>query len=83
MSDWKSDRIGSALRGENPTVLARLPASFAVIGDVQWLPGYSVLDALTAERREERYRPAPALTRLVWSGRLGRQTGAGFFVYDE
>jgi diadenosine tetraphosphate (Ap4A) HIT family hydrolase len=43
MSDWKSDRIGSALRGENPTVLARLPASFAVIGDVQWLPGYSVL----------------------------------------
>jgi diadenosine tetraphosphate (Ap4A) HIT family hydrolase len=43
MSDWKSDRIGSALRGENPTVLCRLPASFAVIGDVQWLPGYSVL----------------------------------------
>jgi diadenosine tetraphosphate (Ap4A) HIT family hydrolase len=24
-------------------VLARLPASFAVIGDVQWLPGYCVL----------------------------------------
>jgi diadenosine tetraphosphate (Ap4A) HIT family hydrolase len=43
MSDWKSDRIGSAVRGENPTVLCRLPASFAVIGDVQWLPGYSVL----------------------------------------
>jgi 3-hydroxybutyryl-CoA dehydrogenase len=42
-----------------------------------------VLDALAAERREERYRPAPALTRLVWSGRLGRQTGAGFFVYEE
>jgi len=43
MSDWRADRIGSALRGENPTVLARLPASFAVIGDVQWLPGYCVL----------------------------------------
>ena len=43
MSDWRSDRIGSALRAENPTVLARLPASFAVIGDVQWLPGYCVL----------------------------------------
>lgn len=43
MSDWRFDRIGSALRGENPTVLARLPASFAVIGDVQWLPGYCVL----------------------------------------
>ncbi len=43
VSDWRADRIGSALRGENPTVLARLPAGFAVIGDVQWLPGYCVL----------------------------------------
>lgn len=43
MNEWRADRIGTALRGENPTVLARLPASFAVIGDVQWLPGYSVL----------------------------------------
>lgn len=43
MSDWRNDRIGAALRGANPTVLARLPASFAVIGDVQWLPGYCVL----------------------------------------
>ncbi len=43
VTDWKRDRIGSALRGENPTVMARLPASFAVMGDVQWLPGYCVL----------------------------------------
>ncbi|MGW1495433.1 HIT family protein [Streptomyces sp. NPDC002402] len=41
--DWRADRIGSALRGENPTVLRRLDAGFAVIGDVQFLPGYSVL----------------------------------------
>ncbi|MGI5193421.1 diadenosine tetraphosphate hydrolase [Streptomyces sp. CA-288835] len=41
--DWRSDRIGSALRGVNPTVLRRLAAGFAVIGDVQFLPGYSVL----------------------------------------
>jgi diadenosine tetraphosphate (Ap4A) HIT family hydrolase len=41
--DWKKDRIGSSLRGENPTVLRRLEAGFAVIGDVQFLPGYSVL----------------------------------------
>ncbi len=40
---WRQDRIGSALRGENPTVLRRLDAGFAVIGDVQFLPGYSVL----------------------------------------
>ncbi|MGI8722536.1 MAG: hypothetical protein ACR2JG_09940, partial [Geodermatophilaceae bacterium] len=43
MSDWRLDRIGSAARGENPTVLARLPAGLAVIGDVQWLPGYCLL----------------------------------------
>ncbi|WP_030775981.1 HIT family protein [Streptomyces sp. NRRL S-920] len=41
--DWKRDRIGSALRGENPSVLRRLGAGFAAMGDVQFLPGYSVL----------------------------------------
>ena len=43
MTDWRADRIGTALRGENPTVVKRLPGGFAVIGDVQWLPGYCVL----------------------------------------
>ncbi|MGQ4485648.1 diadenosine tetraphosphate hydrolase [Streptomyces sp. SAS_281] len=41
--DWRQDRIGTALRGGNPTVLRRLKAGFAAIGDVQFLPGYSVL----------------------------------------
>jgi diadenosine tetraphosphate (Ap4A) HIT family hydrolase len=54
MSDWRTDRIGSALRGENPTVMAHLAGGFAVIGDVQWLPGYCVL--LTDD---------PAVTRLT------------------
>ena len=43
----------------------------------------AVLDALVDERREERYRAAPALRRLALSGRLGRQTGEGFFAYDD
>jgi hypothetical protein len=64
MTDWRSDRIGSALRGENPTVLARLPASFAVIGDVQWLPGYCVLLA-----------DNPA---VCWLSELPRSMGADF-----
>lgn len=41
--DWKSDRIGAALRGENPTVLHRTRSGFAVLGDAQFLPGYCVL----------------------------------------
>jgi 3-hydroxybutyryl-CoA dehydrogenase len=43
----------------------------------------AVLDALSDERREERYRAAPALRQLAWSGRLGRQTGQGFFSYED
>jgi diadenosine tetraphosphate (Ap4A) HIT family hydrolase len=43
MADWRSDRIGAAHRGENPMVMARMRCGFAVIGDTQQLPGYSVL----------------------------------------
>jgi 3-hydroxybutyryl-CoA dehydrogenase len=42
----------------------------------------TVLEALCEEYREERYRPAPALRRLVLAERLGRDTGAGFFEYE-
>jgi 3-hydroxybutyryl-CoA dehydrogenase len=41
----------------------------------------AVLDGLSEEYREERYRAAPMLRRLVRDGRLGRDTGAGFFEY--
>lgn len=57
VDDWRMDRIGSALRGENPTVLRRLNAGFAVIGDVQFLPGYSVL--LADDPRVERLSDLP------------------------
>ena len=42
----------------------------------------AVLDTLQSEYREERYRAAPELRRLVREGRLGRVSGAGFFSYD-
>lgn len=43
MQDWQENRIKSALNGTNPLVMAELPGGFAVIGDTQFLPGYSVL----------------------------------------
>lgn len=43
----------------------------------------SVLDALVMERGEERYRAAPILRRLAWSGRLGRSTSEGFFSHER
>jgi diadenosine tetraphosphate (Ap4A) HIT family hydrolase len=35
--------IAAALRGENPKVMARMRSGFAVIGDTQHPPGYSLL----------------------------------------
>ncbi|MEU3837657.1 HIT family protein [Streptomyces microflavus] len=60
--DWRSDRIGAALKGDNPTVLRRLAAGFAVIGDVQFLPGYSVL--LVDEPHVQRLSDLPKSKRL-------------------
>jgi diadenosine tetraphosphate (Ap4A) HIT family hydrolase len=60
MSDWTTDRVGSAERGENPTVLARMATGWAVIGDTQHLSGYCLLlysgeaDHLTDLPRRER-----------------------------
>ncbi|MFJ2771038.1 diadenosine tetraphosphate hydrolase [Streptomyces sp. NPDC087300] len=84
--DWRTDRVGAALRGENPTVLRRLTAGFAVIGDVQFLPGYSVLlvDEPDAQRLSDLPRPK-RLSFLSDMDRLGeaveracRRTYPGF-----
>lgn len=64
VADWRVNRIESALRGENPTVLRRLPAGFAVIGDVQFLPGYSVL--LVDDPAVERLSDLPRDKRLAF-----------------
>lgn len=59
---FKADRIGSALRGENPTMLTRMRSGFVFMMDVQFLPGWCVLTAypqvkdltaLPAEKRME------------------------------
>ena len=41
--NWKEDRIGSAVRGENPAVLLKMKSGFAVLADAQFLPGYCIL----------------------------------------
>lgn len=41
--DYRDDYVGTALAGTNPMVLRRMRAGFAVIADVQHLPGYCVL----------------------------------------
>ncbi|WP_063782708.1 HIT family protein [Streptomyces sp. WM6368] len=68
--DWRKDRIGTALRGENPTVLRRLDAGFAVIGDVQFLPGYSVL--LADDPAVERLSDLPREKRLAFLSDMDR-----------
>ncbi|MFF9365193.1 diadenosine tetraphosphate hydrolase [Streptomyces griseoluteus] len=67
---WRTDRIGAALRGQNPTVLRRLEAGFAVIGDVQFLPGYSVL--LVDEPGVQRLSDLPRAKRLSFLSDMDR-----------
>jgi hypothetical protein len=71
IDDWKQDRIRAAHDGRNSTVLAKLPESFAVIGDAQYLPGYCVLlvddpavDRLTDLPRDRRLRFLESMDRL-------------------
>ena len=65
-----ADRVELARRGGNDAVICRLPSGWAVIGDVQFLPGYSLLlpdpvvsslNDLADERRAEFLRD---MTRL-------------------
>ncbi|MFF4173805.1 HIT family protein [Streptomyces sp. NPDC001744] len=70
VDDWRTDRIGSALRGENPTVLRRLDAGFAAIGDVQFLPGHSVL--LADDPKVERLSDLPGEKRLAFLSDMDR-----------
>lgn len=60
MTNWRNDRIGSAMRGANPMVLAHMASGFAVIGDTQFLPGYCVL---LASPRVDRLTDLPLTDR--------------------
>ncbi|MFI5624108.1 diadenosine tetraphosphate hydrolase [Nocardioides sp. NPDC051685] len=62
MIDWREDRVQSAIAGRTPTVLAELEAAYAVIGDVQFLPVYSL--ALTTVPGADRLSDLPRPERL-------------------
>lgn len=64
MSDWREDRVQSAIDGRNPTVLGELDAAYAVIGDVQFLPGYSL--ALTKIPGVDRLSDLPRRERVQY-----------------
>ncbi len=42
---FKEDRVGYALRGENPTMIARVNSGFVFMMDFQFLPGWCILTA--------------------------------------
>src|SRR4030042_4534591 len=37
------ERVAAARTGTNPTVICKMPSGWAVMGDVQILPGYTIL----------------------------------------
>ena len=74
---WRDDRIGSAERGENPMVLARMKSGFAVIGDTQFLPGWGVL---LASPRAERLAAGRSATVGIGVG-LGPDYGPAQRMY--
>lgn len=42
-NDWRDDRIGSAREGKNPMVITEMSHGYAVMADMQFLPGWCVL----------------------------------------
>lgn len=44
---------------------------------------YNVCDSLYEEFKRDEYAPPPILKRMVASGRFGRKSGRGFYIYEN
>jgi len=71
-SAWQSDRIGAALRGENPMFVAPMASGLVFLHDAQFLPGWCVLFAHPSVGRLEDLPDAQARDFLGDVARLGR-----------
>lgn len=60
MENWKADRIGSCVSGENPTLILKMKSGFVVMADNQFLPGYCIL---------LRYPKVESMSDLTWDER--------------
>lgn len=78
-----ADRVERARRGANDTVICKLPSGWAVLGDVQFLPGYclpladpvvpslnDLPDAHRAEFLRDMARLGDAILRVTWADRI-------------
>jgi 3-hydroxybutyryl-CoA dehydrogenase len=43
----------------------------------------AIMEVLREGLRDDRYAPCPLLEELVRAGKVGRKSGAGFFIYSQ
>jgi diadenosine tetraphosphate (Ap4A) HIT family hydrolase len=86
MSTSIHQRVAAAQAGTNPTVICRMPSGWAVLGDVQFLRGYSLLlpDPVVADLNalDRQKRAEYLLDMTILGDALLEVTGASRINYE-